>query len=270
MNSEYLDRIEHPAPRTLEQLRDKAIQNVKETLPNRSVDVHDPAVFRKLAFTYYYDWESDDPSYMMVSEDPGGIQSRHTSDLIDFAELSGDDPLEQVSIYRDFASRWLGSDNTRFAESFFGACADEGLIGFDQSARAYARSGEFFDDFYLTDVNKYRASASTSREIGSLTAYFTAPELHTADPDLIFAFGNDAWDVLSRELALSPVEADHNPTPDAGITAIDGHLYRSQRLIETHVVPLLHMSGQAFGAQRSPNEYADRIKQAVRIWKQVT
>lgn len=270
MKSEYLDRIEHPEPRTLEQLRDKAIQNVKETLPNRSVDVHDPAVFRKLAFTYYYDWESDDPSYMMVSEDPGGIQSRHTSDLIDFAELSGDDPLEQVSIYRDFASRWLGSDNTRFAESFFGACADGGLIGFDQSARAYARSGAFFDDFYLTDVNKYRASASTSREIGSLTAYFTAPELRTADPDLIFAFGNDAWDVLSRELALTPVEADHNPAPDAGITAIDGHLYRSQRLIETHVVPLLHMSGQAFGAQRSPSEYADRVAQAVRTWKQVT
>lgn len=269
MDGAYLDRIEHPTPRTLEQLRDEAIQNVKERLPERSVEVHDRSTLRKLAFTYYYDWESDDPTYTMMSEDPGGVQSRHTSDLLDFAELS-DDPLDQVSIYREFASRWLGSDNLRFAESFFGACADAGIIEPDQSLHEYARSGEFFDDFYLTDVNKYRASATTAREIASLRAYFTAPELHAIDSDLIFAFGNDAWNVLRHELALTPVDENHELDPDAGITDIDGRLYRSRRLIETHVVPLLHMSGQAFGAQRSPDEYAERVARAVTTWKRTT
>jgi len=124
-------------------------------LPNQSVEVYDASVFRKFTFTYYYDWETDNPDFMMVSEDFGELNERHTSDLIAVAELPDDEPLAQIAIYREFASRWLGRDNPRFAETSFSACADEGLIDFEQTARTYARSSAWFDDFYLTDVNKY-------------------------------------------------------------------------------------------------------------------
>lgn len=155
MNAEFLNQIEYPCSRRIEELRDQAIHNVKRELPNRTVEVHDDAVFHKLAFTYYYDWSSDDPEYMMVSEDPGGITSRHLSELARLADLAGDEPLMQIGVYRDFASRWLARDNYRFAETFFGTCAEEGLIDLEQSVRAYLQDESMYNDFYVTDANKY-------------------------------------------------------------------------------------------------------------------
>jgi hypothetical protein len=228
--------------------------------------LHDEAVFRKLAFTYYYDWSTDTPDYMMMSEDPGSIGSRHTSDLIDFAELPDDDPLAQVRLYRDFAVRWLASDNYCFSETFFGTCAEAGLIDFDQPIRQYIRNEELYDDFSVTDANKYRASVTSSATRAALSTAFTTRELAELTPDLIFAFGNDAWEVLANELTLTPVDGQHDP--DMGITKFDGQLYTSQRLIDTDVLPLLHMSGQAFGAQRTPDEYADRLRMGLRTWNQ--
>jgi hypothetical protein len=264
MHGDFLDRIEHPRPRRLEQLRDRAVENVKSALPAPTVDVHDESTFRKLAFTYYHDWSTDDPEFVMMSEDPGRIGSRHRSDVVEFAELPDDDPLAQISLYRNFAARWLASDNHRFSKTFFGTCADEGLIDIDRSVRQYITSEQFYDDFYLTDANKYRASASSSATRAALSAAFTATELEALAPALIFAFGNDAFDVLNEELDLTPV--DGGPDPNSGITTVDGHLYASGRLIDTHVVPLLHMSGQAFGAQRSPDEYAERLRHGLQAW----
>lgn len=268
MNPEFLSQIEHPRSRHLEQLRDTAIQNVKQTLPNRSVDVHDERVFRKLAFTYYHDWTTDDPDYMMMSEDPGPLGSRHAFDLIDFAELPNDDPLAQIDLYRNFASRWLADDNYRFSETFFGACADEGLIDISDSIREYIHDDGMYNDFYVTDANKYRATTNSSTTRAALSTAFTATELTGMNPELIFAFGNDAWEALADELALTPVDGVHDP--NAGITDIDGHLYASQRLIDTHVIPLLHMSGQAFGAQRTPQEYRDRLRKGLQTWNHVS
>lgn len=268
MNPQFLDRIEYPRPRRLEQLRDQAIKNVKSELPDRSVDVHNDAVFRKLAYTYYYDWSTDDPDFMMISEDPGDVGSRHTSDLIDFAELPEDDPLAQIGLYRDFAVRWLASDNYRFSETFFGTCAEEGLITLSQSVRSYIQDEDIFDDFYVTDANKYRSSVSSSVTRAALSTAFTTTELEKMNPELIFAFGNDAWDLLATELALEPVEGEH--PPKAGITEIDGRLYSSSRLIDTYVLPLLHMSGRAFGMQRKPDEYRERLVQGLRTWDRIS
>lgn len=268
MNAAFLDRIERPRPRRLERLRDEAIKNVKAELPDRTVDVHDEAVFRKLAFTFYYDWTADDPEYVMFSEDPGGITARHTSDIVEFAELPADDPLAQVGIYRKFAIRWLASDNYGFSEKFFETCAGEGLIDLDQPVRSYIRSEAMYDDFYLTDANKYRTSVSSAPDRAALAAAFTTTELAELEPDLIFAFGNDAWEVVTDELALTPVDGSHDP--DAGITEFDGRLYESRRLVDTHVIPLLHMSGQAFGTQRSQDEYAKRLQQGIARWREVS
>jgi len=51
-----------------------------------------------------------------------------------------------------------------------------------------------------------------------LRAYFIMPELAGIDPDLIFAFGNDAWEMLAGELAITPTDEKRGPDLDAGIT----------------------------------------------------
>lgn len=267
MDAEFLGRIERPRTRSLERLRDRAIENVKDALPQRSVEVHDDAVFRKLAFTYYYDWSTDDPQFMLVGEDPGAVGSRHTSDLIDFVELPSDATLAQIGLYRGFAARWLADDNHRFSETFFGTCSDEGLIVLDRPVRQYIRSESMYEAFYLTDVNKYRAMANAAETWAALAAAFTADELYEINPDLIFCFGNTAWNALQRELALEPLHGEQDP--NAGITQFDGRLFRSRRLIDTHVIPLLHMSGNAFGARRTPAEYSEKLAGGLRTWQKL-
>ena len=116
------------------------------------------------------------------------------------------------------------------------------------------KSQRFFDDFYMTDIVKYRAPGSA---VGSPEVQFSfseqlREELEAIDPDLIFTFGNRAWNPIRDELAAKPVES--LAIDESRITELHGSLHETGRVLDTYVLPLGHMSTQFYGVQISKQD----------------
>lgn len=269
MDAAFLDRIENPRSRILEDLFESAVENVEQQLREYGATNLDDWALRKIAYTYYYDWENDDPDYIFLLEDPGNPNDRHTRDVRRIEKLKDDyDPLSLVDIYRGFATTWFTETrNSDFIRRFLYTCSDSGLISFDDYWGDYVKSQRFFDDFYMTDIVKYRAPGSA---VGSPEVQFSfseqlREELEAIDPDLIFTFGNRAWNPIKEELATEPVET--LAIDELKITELHGHLHETGRVLDTYVLPLGHMSTQFYGAQISKQEYMGRMANGLEQWQ---
>lgn len=86
MDAEFLERIENPRSRILEDLFESAVENVEKQLRDYGATNLDDWALRKIVYTYYYDWQEDDPNYVFLLEDPGSL-SQHQQVL---RKTSGD------------------------------------------------------------------------------------------------------------------------------------------------------------------------------------
>lgn len=97
-------------------------------------------------------------------------------------------------------------------------------------------------------------------------AEFLDAELRHLEPSLIFSFGGNAWNSVSRELNPRPVgqtNADRSKMMD-----IHGVLHRVESPIDSYVLPLSHMSGQVWW-RFPPVEYIDRMQRGIEHWQEV-
>ena len=133
-------------------------------------------------------------------------------------------------------------------------------------------SGEFFDGFYMCDTIKYRIARDRTLSRSEIRASFTEfllYELEYVDPDLIFAFGNRAWDALRKPLQGTTIGT--TIADDAGINTVHGHPFQSTRLVDTHLIPLQHMTAQQHHASGSElDTYMDRLDSGLRDWIAIT
>lgn len=272
MEGKYLDQLENPASRTLEQLFENAVAHVEEQLREYGATELDPWALRKIAFTYYYDWETDNPRFVFLLEDPGNLNKRHTREIRRIEHLKEEyDPRSLVDIYRRFATTWFTETrNADFSRQFVKICRDHGLIEFEGYWKQYFRSEEFFNDFYMTDIVKYRApgSAVGSQEVRSAFSEQLRRELDYIDPELILTFGNRAWKPVKAEFQTEPV--DNMEIDESRITDLHGHLHSTTRLLDTFILPLGHMSTQFYGAQISKQEYMQRLGDGLKQWMKVS
>lgn len=106
MNREFVRRIEDPQPLALQRLQDEAREAVRERLAE--YDIHDVPdwVLTKLTYTYYHDWEADDPDYVFLLEDPGVPGEHVILETNEYVELgSGYDVHDAIQVDRRFGSR---------------------------------------------------------------------------------------------------------------------------------------------------------------------
>ena len=269
MDAEFLSQIENPRSHILEELLESAVTDVEEHQQTYDDVNLDEWAVRKMAFTYYYNWETDNPDFVFLLTDPGSIDERHMREAQRIAALKNEyDPLSLVDIYRNFATTWFTETrNSDFIGTFLATCNEMDLIAYENYWKDYIRSREFFNDFYMTDIVKYRAPRSTvgSPEVQVSFSEQLREELEGIDPDLIFTFGNRAWTPIEEELATEPI--DDLAIDESKITELHGHLHKTGGVIDAHVLPLGHMSTQFYGAQISKQEYMSRMEDGLERWK---
>jgi uracil-DNA glycosylase len=245
MHSEFFNRIAQPEHPALGDLADQARTGVENTLMDWGLENVSQSVVRNLSFTYYHDWEHDDPNCLLVIQDPGPLYDRHQDEVQAIRDLGTDpDPLELISLHRSFAISWLVQRNADFAEKFVETCDEHGIATPEDDWRDYIEQGRFFDDFYLADVVKYRTdSHNHNQRIASYRGYLR-DEIHYVDPELVFVFGGDAWSLLRSQMTLTPQETiDIDPSK---VTEAHGHPFRTTTPVETTIIPLVHFSGRVY------------------------
>lgn len=275
---DYLERVEDPDHPAMRDLLETARNNVREQLLEEGAEEAndgailyrgtelDDAALTKFSYTFYHDWwDGETPKFVFLVQNPGPLVSgRHLDDEADDllkAVGAEDSYRRQVRVNQGYLEDWLWRRNQRFSEGFFPVLSDHGLISYD-SLKGYLR-GDFFDDFVLTDVVKYRVS--TGEIDGGVkgnaeVSYdeYLYPELEALDPDLIFSFGSRCWKVLLRNLDLDAV-GDGELTDT--VTNAHGHAFRSD---DWYVIPLTHFSGRNTFLRDSYYEYlSEGIEQII-------
>lgn len=260
-----LSQIDQPTHPELQELQQTAIDSVETVLADAGMPLQEE-VCRRLSYTFYYDWETDDPDYVLLVQDPGNLHQRHLSELRPHNPLAGECPArQQISVYRAFGQSWLTGRNADFSEQFLGTLANHGLISLSDSWERYVTSGQLYQDFYLGDVVKYRVDGfGTAAERTSYQTLLTT-ELQELDPNLVITFGGNAWSTIRRHARPQPVvetDADSESVMD-----IHGVLHRINEPIETYLLPLAHMSSQVWW-RFPPAEYLSRLSDALATWRQ--
>lgn len=236
----FIERIERPESDALSELRDEAAHDVRESLQGSGFDTT-PEIVRKSTYTYYYDWERDDPEYVFLVQNPGTLSRRHEMKGI----RASRSPIEYVRTYRTYAQEWLLEKNEHFSSRFFPLLTRYGLLEGAEEWRTYLKEG-FYDDFYLTDLIKYRVKTGDIGDRHRRAGFeeHLHEELRLVDPELVFAFSARVWDTLREELDLRPVS--DGAVPDATVSNAHGHLYRATGALDTHVLPLSHFSMRVY------------------------
>ena len=258
MARRVLDDIDDPAHPVLRELHGDAMAATREVLDDADVPDVSEGVIRRLSYTYYFDWETDDPEYMLLVQDPGSLQQRHLEELRDSNPLAdGCSKRDQIQIYRAFAKSWLTSRNSDFAEQFFGVLEEFGLIDLGADWETYISSGGLYQDFYLADVVKYRADGFGIRDEDVSYDQYLEEEIETLDPDIIFTFGGNAWSALRRNMDPEPLTDDH--IDPSRMLDIHGVVHDVETPVETTIIPLSHMSGQVWW-QYPPEDYIAELR----------
>lgn len=253
-----LDSIDDPDPTLLRELLDEAMAETEAQLAETDVPDISDGLIRRLSYTYYYDWEVDDPDYMLLVQDPGNLQERHLEELRDENPLAdGCSKREQIDVYRQFGKTWLAGRNSDFSEEFFGALEEYGLIDLGSGWEEYLSSERMYGDFYLGDVVKYRADGFGTRAEDVSYEHLLEREIEALDPDIVFTFGGNAWSALRRNVDPRPVTDEH--VDPSKMMDIHGVVHETADPVETTILPLCHMSGQVWW-RFPPEEYVARLK----------
>lgn len=260
MSREVLGKIESPENSTLQEILEQATRQTKKDLEQTGVQFLDDWVVQKMAYTHYHNWNTDNPRYLFLCQDPGPADKmRHGDYAREIKQLADNhDPLDIVEAHRKIGRNWLLQKNTHFTENFLRRCVKHDLIELQNSWRQYLKDDEFFNDFYMTDIVKYRTQDyDTNHENASFDS-FLVPELKSHNFDLIFTFGKTAWQTVRQRLdAKLAYESDewvnHNKMGQA-----HGHLYQTNRIVDTFVLPLSHMSGHSYNTFPR-EEYLNRL-----------
>jgi hypothetical protein len=98
-------------------------------------------------------------------------------------------PLEYVRTYRTYALEWLLEKNEHFSSRFLPLLSRYGLLDGGEEWRTYLE-GEFYDDFYLTDLIKYRVRTEDIGDRHRRAGFdeHLREELRAIDPEIVFAF----------------------------------------------------------------------------------
>lgn len=143
--------------------------------------------------------------------------------------------------------------------------AQHGLTSLPSGWHQYVASGQFYHDFYLGDVVKYRVDKFGMTEERVSYHALLEDEFQALDPDLVFTFGGNAWPALRRHTLPEPVvETDANPE---SVLDIHGTLHRISNPVDTYVLPLAHMSGQVWW-RFPPDDYIARLSDALQTFTQ--
>lgn len=265
-SSSIIERIENPENEHLRSMLSDACQTTEDRLEEWGFSGVSDATIRRLSYTYYHRSDQDDPKYVFLVQDPGGLQRRHTEELDRIRSIEETENLDSlVDVYREFPKSWLlRNRNSDFSEQFFSTLADHGLISYETSWRPYLQNEQFYDDFYMTDVVKYRVDGSNKSEERASVDAFLREELSNLDPELIFSFGRQAWEVLRDHFGAWPVSGGQR---DMGkISEMHGQLCETRGQVDTMVLPLSHMSGQVWW-RFPPEEYISRMEDGIEEWK---
>lgn len=265
MNPSFLRRIEDPETAHRRELLADARDVARERLAEYGVREVDDDTLTRLAYTYYHDWERDDPSVVFLLEDPGTPGEHVVAEVAAISDVDATAaPLDLVAVYRRIFARWLMKrEYAAFARRFVRTCAEFGIVSAGRPWWRYVLSGAFFDDFYATDVVKYRAGSSSAAAVAESVESVLVPELEAVAPELVLAFGNRAWDAVRDALDVVP---GTDVAPGAGIRTVHGHLFRTAGPLEVPVLPLAHMSPQVVGAQVTLEEYAAGLERGLGAW----
>lgn len=259
LNSKFVRRIEEPEHSVLKAALADACERARERLTEMGFRNPEEWLVRKAAFASFYDWERDSPDYVFLLPDPGNIGTEYTDEIHDF-ESTGPtiSSRQQVGFYRDLARGWFLNHRTDFPTEFFPLLQSNGLIEYPTNWQTYIRDSGFFDDFYMTDVVKYRiaGNSSSALEEWAFRRHLKRELIHI-DPKIIFVFGGRAWGTI-REY-LSPVPYGTKVRDDSKITNAHGRLYYTNSQFCAFILPLGHMSGNSWW-QFPPEEYIDRLK----------
>lgn len=187
----------------------------------------------------------------------------------EYLELGEDyDVHDAIQIHRRFGARWLATSRyTPFTTGFVDTCRKHELVSTDHEWWQYLLSGAFFDDFYMADVIKYRGANPSTGAVKTAFSSHLIHELEHVDPDLVFAFGKQAWETLQSQLGAEPVG---DPPAGPGVNEIHGALHTATRLMDTDILPLGHPSTNFRGAQISHEEYMQRLEAGVEDWAETT
>lgn len=257
MNLEFVKHIEHPESRDLQEAQQSAYDRVRTRLSEHHMTDMPEQILEKLTYAYYHDWEQNDPSYVFLLADPGVPGEHVVFEANAYADLNADDYREKVQVDQRFGARWLATKRyANFTSEFIQQCQEHRLIDIEGQWWQYLLSGSFFDDFYMTDVVKYRENSPSKAALDASVRLGMIRELEYIDPDLIFTFGNRAWNAIRKHLKPEPVGNIINPS---SITEVHGKLHRATREYNVDILPCGHMSPQFRGAQISHKEYMDRI-----------
>lgn len=263
IGEEFLQRIDNPESEKLQDLLDTAIKDCREKLSEEDIDVYSDNI-KRFASTFYYDWEKDGkPDYVFLIQNPGPLQrDRHFGDEIyDLKESSS--LIKRARVNREYFKAWLLRKNEAFSKNFLTKLKDHKLIEFGQWDK-YIKNGDFFKDFYATDVVKYRTDTSEIDEKKGENAEvsfdeFLKEELSYIEPKLIFVFGRRAWNILRRK--MDAVVEDEGKTIEGSqdaITDVHGYLFKSEKILETYILPLAHFSGRNNFLRDSYFQYLDK------------
>lgn len=263
MNAEFLQEIEEPQNLQLQQLLADSRTAVEAELAEHNIDGLNDDTLTRFSYTYYHDWETDDPDYVFLLEDPGMPGEHVIMEAAALARRAGQPPSrELVSVFRRFGARWLARRRyADFTGAFVTICADAGLIDPDEPWWQYLLDGGFFDDFYMGDVVKYRAPNVGTADLQAAFTEQLLHELEYVDPDLIFAFGKRAWEACRDRLGVTIETAGVDPDR---MHSVHGRPGEATRLLDTTVLPLGHMSPNFLGAQIPHEEYFERLEDGLR------
>jgi hypothetical protein len=269
MNREFVERIEEPRTLQLQMLRDDARSEVERRLERCRMSGVPERVLQKMTYAYYHDWNANDPSCVFLLEEPGKLGEYRVFETNAYVELGEDfDIREAIRVDQRFGARWLAKSRyANFTQEFVKVCREHELVTSDRPWWQYVLSGEFFDDFYMTDVIKYRSVSPATADIGASFTEFLIHELEYIEPELVFAFGGRAWNALRDRLSLEPISGELEAT---SVHDRHGVLHETNRLVGTMVLPLGHPSPKFRGAQLSHEQYMQRLASGVRVWDDQT
>jgi hypothetical protein len=259
LDSAFVQTIEYPEHPVLEEALAEACDKTVKRLNEMGFTDPDQWLIRKVACAYFYDWEQDSPDFAFVLPDPGNVGKGYTQEI---RGLQKDGPdiqySQQIEFYRKLARDWFLKHRTDFPNEFFPILRSNGLIEYSEDWKHYVRNNKFFDDFYMTDIIKYRVGGnSNSEEKKWAFQRQLKQELTEIDPAIIFVFGKSAWNTIRTY--LNPTSVNTSVKDDSKITKAHGKLYYTNTHICAFVVPLSHMSGNSWW-QFPPEEYTDKLE----------